>query len=399
MRWPMHIRILLAAALPVLLSGCIAFGSIEKRAQAVNRGVANTQNAALLLNLVRASRAEPLYFTATSAIHGSGAEDFNLSLPAFGLGPDAPRLASFGNSTLDSNTSTSFDVDVLNSKDFYAGMLTPLGPDDVNLLFSQGYPREMVLYLVVDRLDVTDLTGLQPGQDDSHAPTAVYVNDPANPTFPIFKTFVDQAMMHGLTTDEVPPPEAPAAAGGGAAAPFTGGTLSVVVSQAEKKDDTPKARLCYDWALATETAKRDFTPESPRCGAPPPAQAKAPSGGSSVLAVKIGDKRYEIVVHTRSIFGIFKYLGAQIADNDAGMVRLHHYPELTAEVTTDGQLLDVRRGGDDCFTRVEDHGAKYCVPTQGAEYTKQIFSILNALLALKTAPGDLPAAQTVRITP
>jgi hypothetical protein len=251
---------------------------------------------------------------------------------------------------------------------------------------------------VVDRLDVTDLTGLTPGADDSHAPTAVYINDPANPTFPIFKTFVDQAMMHGLTTDEVPPPEAPAA--GGAAAPFTRGTLNVVVSTAEKKDDAPKARLCYDWALATETAKRDFTPESPRCGAPPPAQAKAaPSGSSSVLAVKIGDKRYEIVVHTRSIFAIFNYLGGQIAHNDADLVRLHHYPELTAEVTTDGQLLDVRRGGDDCFAQVEDRGVKYCVPAQGAENTKAIFSILNALLALKTAPGDLPAAQTVRITP
>jgi hypothetical protein len=394
----LKVRVLLVALAPVLLSGCIAFGSIEKRAQLVNRGVANTQNAALLLNLVRASRSEPLYFTATSAIHGSGAEDFNFSLPSFGIGPDAPRVAAFGNSALDSNTSTSFDVDVLNSKDFYAGMLTPLGPEDVNLLFSQGYPREMVLYLVVDRLEVTDLTGLAPGQDDSHAPTAVYFNDPANPSFPIFKSFVDQAMMHGLTTDEVSPPEA-APAAGGAPGPFTGGTLNVVVSTADKKDDTPKARLCYDWALATETAKLDFTPESPRCGAPPPPEAKAAPGGSSILAVKIGDKRYEIVVHTRSIFGIFKYLGGLMAHDDQAAVRLHHYPELTAEVTADGQLLDVRRAEGDCFAHVDEHGSHYCVPAQGAENTKAIFSILDALLALKTAPGDLPTAQTVRITP
>jgi hypothetical protein len=397
----LQVRVLVVALLPALLCGCIAFGSIDKRAEAVNRGVANTQNTALLLNLVRASHGEPLYFTATSGVHGSGSEDFNVSLPAFAIGPGSPQSYAFGNTNLiDSNTATSFDVDVLNSKDFYAGMLTPLGPDDVNLLFSQGYPREMVLYLVVDRLEVTDLTGLAPGADDSRAPTAVYVNDPANPTFPIFKTFVDQAMDHGLTADEVAPAEAPAAdtAKGGASA-FTGGTLNIVVSQADKKDDSPKARLCYDWALATEAAKRDFTPESPRCGAPPPAQAKAASGGSSVLAVKIGDKRYEIVVRTRSILGIFNYLGGQIAHDDAAVVRLHHYPELTAEVTADGQLLDVRRGGDDCFARVDERGSRYCVPVAGAENTKAIFSILNELLALKTAPGDLPAAQTVRITP
>jgi hypothetical protein len=175
--------------------------------------------------------------------------------------------------------------------------------------------------------------------------------------------------------------------------------LNILVSQADKKDDTPKARLCYDWALATEAAKRDFTPESPRCGAPPAAPAKASPSGSSVLAVKIGDKRYEIVVRTRSILGIFNYLGGQIAHDDTAAVRLHHYPELTAEVTTDGQLLDVRRGRDDCFARVDERGSRYCVPVEGATNTKAIFSILNELLALKTAPGDLPAAQTVRITP
>jgi hypothetical protein len=401
MRWPSHHRVLLAALLPILLCGCIAFGSFDKRAQAINRGVANTQNTALLLNLVRASRSEPLYFTATSAVHGSGSEDFNLSLPAVAFGPGSPQSYAIGNTNLiDSNTSTGFDVDILSSKDFYAGMLTPLGPDDVNLLFSQGYPREMVLYLVVDRLVVTDLTGLAPGADDSRAPTAVYVNDPANPTFPIFKTFVDQAMLHGLTTEEVEPAEPAPEAAKAAPGPFTGGTLNVVVSQADKKDDKgPKARLCYDWALATETAKRDFTPDSPRCGAAVVAEAKAARGGSSVLPVKIGDKRYEIVVHTRSIFGIFKYLGGLMAHDDQAAVRLHHYPELTAEVTADGQLLDVRRAEGDCFAHVDEHGSHYCVPAQGAENTKAIFSILDALLALKTAPGDLPTAQTVRITP
>jgi hypothetical protein len=409
MRWPSVSRSLVVALLAGALSGCIAFGSFDKRVQTINRGVANAQNTALLMNVVRASLSEPLYFTSTSAVHGAGSEEFDISLPSFAIGPgqvDAQRNYTIGaTNAVNSNTSTSFDVDVLGSKDFYAGMLTPLEPDDVNLLFSQGYSREMVLYLVVDRLKVTDVSALAPNQDDSHAPTAIYSNDPTNPTFPIFRTFVDQAMLHGLTTEILAPAEAaaPSAAdqgkGGGGA--FTGGTLNIVVSQAEKKDDAgPKARLCYDWALATETAKRDFTPDSPRCGAVAAEQAKSVvRGGSSVLPVKIGDKRYEIVVYTRSIFGVFKYLGGLVAHGQEAAVRLHHYPELASEQTTDGQLLDIARSGGDCFAQVSYRGGAYCIPNRGAENTKNIFNILNALLALKTSPGDLPAAQTVRITP
>lgn len=39
------------------------------------------------------------------------------------------------------------------------------------------------------------------------------------------------------------------------------------------------------------------------------------------------------------------------------------------------------------------------MPLDGADNTKKIFNILNALLALKTSPGDLPVTQTVRIAP
>ena len=39
------------------------------------------------------------------------------------------------------------------------------------------------------------------------------------------------------------------------------------------------------------------------------------------------------------------------------------------------------------------------MPQDGADNTKKIFNIINALLALKTTAGDLPVTQTVRIAP
>jgi hypothetical protein len=380
----------LALLLPAL-SGCVALGSFQQRAQTFNRNVADTQNTGLLLNLARASRNEPLYFTSTSGVHGSGSEDLSLNLKGGGVVP------------LDGNTSSSFDTDVLGSKDFYSGMLTPLGPADVNLLFSQGYSREMVLYLVVDRLKVTDVSAMAPGQDDTAAPTAIYFNDPRSPTFAVFKSFVDQAMLHGLTT-EVAYPAAAAPAAPAAPAQVSKdaiGNLNIVVSVAPAAagDAGPAARLCYDLALATPQAKLDFTPESPRCGVVAAAQATPAKAGPASIAVKIGDRKYEIVVYTRSIFGIFKYLGGLIGRDETGAVQLHHYPQLASEQTYDGQLLTVLHSGGDCFAQVSYRGAAYCVPNQGADNTKDIFNILDALLALKTSPGDLPATPTVRITP
>jgi hypothetical protein len=364
-------RLLLLALLAPALSGCLALGSIDRRAQAINRSVAVSVNTGLLLNLVRASRSEPLRFTATTGVHAESGATLSVSLPALALGPGqeaAQKIYTIGQTNvIGGDTQTSFDVGIMGSKDFYSGMLTPLGPADVNLLFSQGYSREMVLYLVVDRLKVTDVSALQPGQDPSTAPTTVYFNDPRNPTFAIFKTFVDQAMLHGLTTE--------VAAGG--------------------------PRLCYDLAIATPTAKQDFTPESPLCGVTAPAQATPASaaGGPAMIPVRIGNQKLEIVVYTRSIFSIFKYLGGLMARDETADVRLHHYPQLAAEETADGQMLVVENGRNDCFAQVSYLGSDYCVPNRGADDTKDVFDILDALLALKTSPGDLPATPTVRITP
>ena len=100
----------------------------------------------------------------------------------------------------------------------------------------------------------------------------------------------------------------------------------------------------------------------------------------------------------RSIFGIFDYLGGLIANNEQSAVVLRDY-HIPAEPITPAPLLKVVSSTGDCFAEVHYDGQSYCVPSQGAENTTKIFSILDALLALKTSPGDLPITQTVRVTP
>lgn len=390
------LRTAAAAAAALMLNGCIAYGTIDNRATTINESVGESANRGVLLNLIRASRLEPLYFLSMANINGSATQDLKLGLPSGTLGPNqtqAQRTYTFGgNSTnvLDNNTTTSFQVGVLGSKDFYAGLLSPLGLNDVNLLFNQGFSRELVLYLVIDRITVTDVTGLAKDADDTKAPTAVYYNDPSSPTYPRFEHLIAAAMTHGLTTEP---------------APYRSPTAGDPNSAGRPANTAPAAQLCYDWALATEDAKKDFPDATSRCGAAPVAQANSPK--SSKLAVNLDQRQLEIDVRTRSIFGIFTYLGGLIARGEQGpaavaAVHLHQYA-LPSENTQDALLLNVVKGGpsgDGCFSAADYAGQRYCVPNDAnSDNTKRIFNILNALLALKTSQGDLPVTQTVRITP
>lgn len=387
------VRTLLAAPLALTLGGCVAFGSIDRRATTFNESAGTTQNRAILLNLVRASKFEPIYFLALTQFNGSGTEDLKIGIPEFTLGPYQSGAAAKdyvigGTSTsdsnaLDNNIVTSFQESVLNSKDFYAGLLAPLDLQDVDLLLHQGFARELIFYLVIDKATITPKGG---------DPFVIW-NDPSDPKrFAVFQSYIKEAMLHGLTTQSYLAPDDTGADSAGGSG-----------DSGDHHDQPPKmtahAELCYDRALAAPDARKDFPADANLCSANP---AHKPTAAGSSLTVNLYGQQLGIEVTTRSIFGIFQYLGGIIARGDPNAVRLHAYPELPAEVTVDAPILEVNRGGEiggGCFSAIGYEGSRYCVPEQGADNTKKIFNILNALLALKTAPGDLPVTQTVRIAP
>ena len=51
-----------------------------------------------------------------------------------------------------------------------------------------------------------------------------------------------------------------------------------------------------------------------------------------------------------------------------------------------------------CFTDINYGGQYYCVPDKDSERTRQVFSLLNQILALNTSTSDLPAPSSVLIT-
>jgi hypothetical protein len=389
-------RVVAASALPLVLGGCIATGVIDRRATTVNEEVGETQNRSVLLNLVRASRDEPVYFVALNQIGASGTTDFRASAPQFFLGPNLPavdKIATFssGSTFLDNATNSNFQMSLLGSKDFYAGLMAPLSLRDVDLLLHQGYSRELIFYLVIDKATITEIPAKGGPAPLTNRPQVVY-NDPANAdNFKDFNYYIKEAMEHGLTTETHEAADA-APADDSASGGKPGG---------KKPGGGAQADLCYDKALATQNDIQDIAPGS-FCGD----KAGETAGGPLYVTLHdkgfiLHDRQLQIDVTTRSIYGIFYYLGRMIRSGQGVELQAFNLP---AEKIEASSLLDVTTGGrfgaaspSGCFSAVSYEGQSYCVPLEGADNTKRIFGILNALIALKQSPGDLPITQTVRI--
>src|SRR5271154_3105928 len=81
------VQVAAAAVMSLALSGCLAMGNIQNRGASVDVSIGLFQNRATLINLVRASRGEPLYFLSLGSITASATADFKLAAPGGNLGP------------------------------------------------------------------------------------------------------------------------------------------------------------------------------------------------------------------------------------------------------------------------------------------------------------------------
>ncbi|MFI4980358.1 MAG: hypothetical protein ACHQIO_08415 [Nevskiales bacterium] len=387
----------MAAAAALVLSGCIAVGNIDRRAVTVNQEVGSSQNQFVLLNLVRAAREEPVYFVAFNQLGASGTMEFRAGVPQTFAGPNLPaadKIATFvgGTNFLDNQTNTNFQMSLLGSKDFYSGLLAPLGLRDVDLLLNQGYSRELIFYLVIAKAKITIVS--KDGVVSPFPPQVIY-NDPSDPkSFALFQYYIKEAMEHGLTTETYQAPDATA----------DSSDNTDPTSKPKKPQLTTQADLCYDKALALPADISDIAKGS-FCGDKPDVRTNS-AGTGAPLYVTLHDKTFplhdqqlQIDVTTRSIYEIYYYLGRIIRSGQPMDLQAFDLP---AEKIAAEPLIDVVTdhsapvdGG--CFSAVTYERQTYCVPSEGAENTKHIFGILNALIALKQSTADIPVTTTVRI--
>jgi hypothetical protein len=364
-----------------VLSACAVVDRVDPRYDNINRAAANARNEGIFLNIVRASRNVPLNFITFSKVSGSGALNSSAGLPTFGIGPQPFNLVSQRQVLVDSHVlsggvriDNSFDISLLESKDFYNGLLAPVDLPTLNFFVRQEYPRGLLFWLFAGSVRETIAGRTYEYRND---PDPSIACDEVRGRQRCFSDMVDIAIASGLTVQ--------------------------IKTVTAGKGGTVHGRLCFDNVLASRV-KRQYPPDlfsalfstsphRPLCSDPWP---RSMDGATDILVfhvsgTPVGTIRYEIV--TRSIYGIYQFLGRILATGTTEQIRLRerlHETEDTRLLAISGSSLS------GCFVDQILDSAYYCVPQEGAENTKRIFSLLAQLLALKTAPGDLAITPTVR---
>lgn len=214
------------------LGGCSIVDDFSGRAVDYNLEAEQVQEQTMLLNVIRASMRRPMQFTGLQSITGTASLSAGSTLSApFGEATHRPKSAAspdvFGLSGSVSG-GPSFIVPVLDTQEFYEGILNPISLQIFDYYLEQGFPPEVLFDLFVSKVVVTwtpnstaphgarDANCAQTTSDSNNggvgiasstAPKCIditYLNSVGNDAdFDQFQAIVDLLFAEGLSTEHV----------------------------------------------------------------------------------------------------------------------------------------------------------------------------------------------------
>jgi hypothetical protein len=396
------------AALCALLSGCID-STLAPRASDINIGTQNVRESAILTNIVRASRSEPLNFVALSKYTGTGSLSMNQSatVNAYARHPTSVSLGQIFGTSANAAQGNSFDVGTLENKDFYGGFMSPLDLESLNLLLNAGLNKELVLHSVIEAFRVrlagrsllfvnnpeddvpfngTPCISLYDGTEHAFEPVSQrgVWRDPVACKYQKFLYFLRVAVRWGVTVEAAAAGK-PAGGGkgksGGSGSGDSGGKIQYFV--------------CYDPAIAQEN------------GMPGRADAPGACGSKNRDLAQTRELQFRFQFNSpiegvapvvRSPYSVFQYYGHLLANIKHERVQLSELSR-RKDPRREARLLTIETGGSDCFADTSYAGTRYCVPNERSKNTKEIFVLLNTLVAISTNRSALPVSPTFVLTP
>jgi hypothetical protein len=203
---------LASAVAATSLAGCAVVDKYSGRAVDYNIEAEQAQGQGLLLNIVRAYLRRPMQFTTVSSITGTATATGSLQYTAPVNIPFRPStlgtsIAQFpGLNTWTSGGSLSggptFTVPVLDTQEFYNGILKPIPAQLWNLYTQQGYAQDLLVNLFVEKIVVRRYDCDQSDHDRGcEIVLQNYVGDDIE--IELFQLFSDYLLQLGLTTEQV----------------------------------------------------------------------------------------------------------------------------------------------------------------------------------------------------
>jgi hypothetical protein len=205
----------MVAAFGLWLVGC-SFPSdyFGQRAVEYNREAEQSTQKALLLNIVRASKRLPMQFTGLQSVTGTSSssggvttggtstkqtpyiQGFNLTPPATSTIISETIARNLGGSASISGGPT-FTVPVLDTQEFYSGILQPIPLQVIDFYLQEGFPPELIFDLFVSKVTVTRI-------DDGSCRQFSFTNSVGSDLqFGQFQALADYLIGSGLWTERI----------------------------------------------------------------------------------------------------------------------------------------------------------------------------------------------------
>lgn len=395
----------------LLMSSCNTVGSVESRAENINKMMATYASSAILYNVLRAANAEPLQFVSLATLTGHDTASASIGLPTIVIGAGqtpAQRLFLFGPNSISGSESNDFTNSAIDDPQSYAALLRPVDPATIGFFIAQGYTQGMVLFLFISRIRVYDAGNhLLHDYYEEPVPSLGLIdsctNTPAKPSqsFNILNPCYKERFFLPLDTyiNE-------------------GLTVKVDPTYVPQPNKQGNAIFCFDekWIdtnnpIAHDTCSQTQLPKISTSAATAPQrvthvnqltivmQTQTPTEAQPKPNFTFTDLQgHKVEIETRSVYGAYRFLG-----------ELAHVMETVPNVDSEkmeflftqphsSQILVLTHDLTGCWTSVMYEGRHWCIPSD-AILTKRVFALLHELYELYATPSTQPATQTVRVTP
>jgi hypothetical protein len=427
----------------ILSTGCAPIDIYAFRAIQYNLEAEVTQNQVILLNIVRSSLHRPMEFTEITNIVGANTGSANATFN-FPVGFRLPTDVTTGSAGGSLGGSTTFTIPVLDTQDFYQGLLNDIQPSLVAYYLQTPFiNKELLLNLFVEKIVVNVIGDGCAPQNHSTTCERDFRNNPAiAEDIALFQTLVAyllnlQPSAEAVKTKEKAPTATTTTTHAGAA------TINVNASASASTDTSgagakPQYRLCF-----SPRALSQLVEPSSICGA-----LKAVSASQELAATtKVGGiffspdlartmideiqqwfpddrlkyiesishfsgRRVDITFQFRSTGSIFNFLGQIVSAEEPGApfplyarARFNtgpsEWPPCWLEQNQPCKPIIVVYGGDGpALVGVNYAGSIYSVPgNPRTSYSPDVFTILKQLIALNLSGKNLPTTAILSVTP
>lgn len=182
------------------LADCAIVDQYSSRAVSYNLEAEQALDQGLLLNIVRASQRRPMQFTSVQSITGTASAmgTATLNIP-FGAGGASYKTGSFGGNV---SGGPQFIIPVLDTQEFYNGVMRPVSNQLFDFFIHEEYPREEIFTLFVEKI-VIHRNACQP-TDHTARCELDFVNYPGEDLqFDLTQAMIEHLLNLGITTQQV----------------------------------------------------------------------------------------------------------------------------------------------------------------------------------------------------